>query len=25
VAELSPDATEEEIGIAMTGGTRAAA
>jgi ABC-type uncharacterized transport system ATPase subunit len=25
VAELSPDASEEEIGIAMTGGTRAAA
>jgi simple sugar transport system ATP-binding protein len=25
VAELSPDATEEEIGIAMTGGTREAA
>jgi general nucleoside transport system ATP-binding protein len=25
VAELSPEATEEEIGIAMTGGTRAAA
>jgi ABC-type uncharacterized transport system ATPase subunit len=25
VAELSPEASEEEIGIAMTGGTRAAA